>query len=259
MKRPTIKGLSARVEFLEGEAIRLEKQAGGHLTELRHLRRELRAALVDLPPGQSRLGTVAPTETRAAAAIALETAESEWRLDVSEPGQGGAHSADRINAYIRSPNGLNWSDANLSDEGRLYERDGDFSWCGAFAAFCWSSVVLRTRKKTFPSTYRLWRDWQSRRVSPLSMIAGDIVVVFNTSASRETRERKTYGQHIVICRAPGAEQFSTWEGNARAEGPDGSWREGVGTRERDVADVAAVYRPQLNDLDGALVASDRGP
>ena len=80
------------------------------------------------------------------------------------------------------------------------------------------------------------------------MRAGDIVVVWNTTASKADREKKPYGHHITICRQPGAGTFSTWEGNAKATGPDGRYREGVGTRERDLDTVAVVYRPQTVDL-----------
>lgn len=242
--RVTIKGLKAEVQNLEAEL-----KSAAH--RLRHVERELLASQIDLRPGDDRAGAPEPiTDQVAQAALdATLRAEGEWELDVTEPGLGGAHGADRINVYISGSDGLQWPDANMKKDGaNPYEKNGDFAWCGAFAAYCWAILKPSIRKSTFPSTYRLWRDWQSRRIPASNMRAGDIVVVWNDSATAEDREKKPYGQHITICRQPGADCFSTWEGNARANGPDGRYREGVGTRERDLSTVAVVYRPQVSDL-----------
>ncbi len=242
--RVTIKGLKAEVQNLEAEL-----KSAAH--RLRHVERELLASQIDLRPGDDRAGAPEPiTDQVAQAALdATLRAEGEWELDVTEPGLGGAHGADRINVYISGSDGLQWPDANMKKDGaNPYEKNGDFAWCGAFAAYCWAILKPSIRKSTFPSTYRLWRDWQSRRIPASNMRAGDIVVVWNDSATAEDREKKPYGQHITICRQPGADSYTTWEGNARATGPDGRYREGVGTRERELSNVAVVYRPQASDL-----------
>ena len=242
--RVTIKGLKAEVQNLEAEL-----KSAAH--RLRHIERELLASQIDLRPGDDRAGAPEPiTDQVAQAALdATLRAEGEWELDVTEPGLGGAHGADRINVYISGSDGLQWPDANMKKDGaNPYEKNGDFAWCGAFAAYCWATLKPSIRKSTFPSTYRLWRDWQSRRIPASNMRAGDIVVVWNDSATAEDREKKPYGQHITICRQPGADSYTTWEGNARATGPDGRYREGVGTRERELSNVAVVYRPQASDL-----------
>lgn len=242
--RVTIKGLKAEVQNLEAEL-----KSAAH--RLRHIERELLASQIDLRPGDDRAGAPEPiTDQVAQAALdATLRAEGEWELDVTEPGLGGAHGADRINVYISGSDGLQWPDANMKKDGaNPYEKNGDFAWCGAFAAYCWAILKPSIRKSTFPSTYRLWRDWQSRRIPASNMRAGDIVVVWNDSATAEDREKKPYGQHITICRQPGADSYTTWEGNARATGPDGRYREGVGTRERELSNVAVVYRPQASDL-----------
>ena len=242
--RVTIKGLKAEVQNLEAEL-----KSAAH--RLRHVERELLASQIDLRPGDDRAGAPEPiTDQVAQAALdATLRAEGEWELDVTEPGLGGAHGADRINVYISGSDGLQWPDANMKKDGaNPYEKNGDFAWCGAFAAYCWAVLKPSIRKSTFPSTYRLWRDWQSRRIPTSNMRAGDIVVVWNDSATAEDREKKPYGQHITICRQPGADSYTTWEGNARATGPDGRYREGVGTRERELSNVAVVYRPQASDL-----------
>lgn len=242
--RVTIKGLKAEVQNLEAEL-----KSAAH--RLRHVERELLASQIDLRPGDDRAGAPEPiTDQVAQAALdATLRAEGEWELDVTEPGLGGAHGVDRINVYISGSDGLQWPDANMKKDGaNPYEKNGDFAWCGAFAAYCWATLKPSIRKSTFPSTYRLWRDWQSRRIPASNMRAGDIVVVWNDSATAEDREKKPYGQHITICRQPGADSYTTWEGNARATGPDGRYREGVGTRERELSNVAVVYRPQASDL-----------
>ena len=242
--RVTIKGLKAEVQNLEAEL-----KSAAH--RLRHVERELLASQIDLRPGDDRAGAPEPiTDQVAQAALdATLRAEGEWELDVTEPGLGGAHGADRINVYISGSDGLQWPDANMKKDGaNPYEKNGDFAWCGAFAAYCWAILKPSIRKSTFPSTYRLWRDWQSRRIPASNMRAGDIVVVWNDSATAEDREKKPYGQHITICRQPGADSYTTWEGNARATGPDGRYREGVGTRERELSNVAVVYRPQASDI-----------
>lgn len=196
---------------------------------------------LDLPAGEGRMGESALTShIKLAAASALERAQAEFKLNVTEPGLGGR--SDRITAYIRGDEGLQWSWE------KPYTKNGQFAWCGAFAAQCWSSLLPQIRKKTLPSTYRLWRDWQARRVEPSSLRPGDIVVVFNDSATEADREKKPYGQHITLCRELTDGKFSTFEGNARAYGPDGKYREGVGTRERVLSSIAAVYRPQEQDL-----------
>ena len=77
----------------------------------------------------------------------------------------------------------------MKDGANPYERNGDFAWCGAFAAYCWSSLKLDIRKRTFPSTYRLWRDWQSRRIPTAGMRPGDIVVVGIPPRLKQTGRR----------------------------------------------------------------------
>ena len=241
MGRPSNKDLIERARQLEAQLLDLQSGADEQADRIRHLRREVAAMALDLPAGEGRMGESALTShIKLAAASALERAQAEFKLNVTEPGLGGR--SDRITAYIRGDEGLQWSWE------KPYTKNGQFAWCGAFAAQCWSSLLPQIRKKTLPSTYRLWRDWQARRVEPSSLRPGDIVVVFNDSATEADREKKPYGQHITLCRELTDGKFSTFEGNARAYGPDGKYREGVGTRERVLSSIAAVYRPQEQDL-----------
>jgi hypothetical protein len=164
----------------------------------------------------------------------LKRAESEWDLNVSEPGEGGDSS--RISYYIKSKNCLGWS---WEDD---YTRNGQFAWCGAFASACYSTdILLAIRKNTFPSCYRMNRDWgNSSRVQSIdSILPGDIITVY-TSDERSP----SYGNHIVIALSiPNQEgDFETIEGNAHGIGPDDTWREGVVKRTRNISSVARVYR-----------------
>ena len=70
----------------------------------------------------------------------LKRAESEFNLNVTEPGGGGDSS--RINTYIKSVEGIGW------DWEKDYTRNGQFAWCGAFAAF-WSSLAFSTTTAAF--------------------------------------------------------------------------------------------------------------
>jgi len=241
MARPSNKDLIERARQLEAQLLELQSGADAQATHIRHLRREVASMMLDLPAAEGRMGECALTsEVQAAAAVALERAQAEFERDVTEPGLGG--DWQRIDHYIRGDEGLQWGWEEP------YTRNGQFAWCGAFAAQCWASLLPQIRKKTFPSTYRLWRDWQARRVPVDGMQPGDIVVVFNDSASAADREAKPYGQHITICRELAGDGFTTYEGNARAYGPGGNYREGVGTRERALSSIAAVHRPQAQDL-----------
>jgi len=73
---------------------------------------------------------------------------------------------------------------------------------------------------------------------------GDIVVVYTSSA-----KTPDYGNHITIALSSPDDEgnFETVEGNAKGEGPNGDWREGVIKRQRSIFDVAHIYR--LNDGD----------
>ncbi|MGA1706909.1 MAG: hypothetical protein ACO39X_07700, partial [Candidatus Nanopelagicaceae bacterium] len=140
--RVTIKGLKAEVQNLEAEL-----KSAAH--RLRHVERELLASQIDLRPGDDRAGAPEPiTDQVAQAALdATLRAEGEWELDVTEPGLGGAHGADRINVYISGSDGLQWPDANMKKDGaNPYEKNGDFAWCGAFAAYCWAILKPSIRK-----------------------------------------------------------------------------------------------------------------
>lgn len=164
----------------------------------------------------------------------LKRMESEWQSNVTEPGEGGIYSP--ISYYIKSQSALGW---DWEDD---YTRNGQFAWCGAFAAAVFGDDVhLKTRKNTFSSCYRMSRDWSnSSRVQKKEDIQpGDIVTVYTSD-----EKSPSYGNHIVIARSAPDKfgDFHTTEGNAHGVGPDQKWREGVSKRTRNVTDVARVYR-----------------
>lgn len=209
--------------------------------ELRRMRRALAQASIDLKPSE-----VSTRPTRAVYACeqseqALKRAEAEWERNVTEPEYGG--DAQRITTYIKGSEGLHWS---WEDD---YTRNGQFSWCGAFAAFCYGlSVLPSVRQKIFPSCYRMWSNWgsTSRCRDGEQPLPGDIVTVY-TSADHSP----AYGNHIVlVASSPNDEgDFDTLEGNAHGNGPNGRI-EGVIKRTRNISTVAHIYRLISEDYEG---------
>ena len=164
----------------------------------------------------------------------LARAERDWNMNVTEPEYGGDYQ--RITYYIKSKDCLGWT---WEDD---YTRNGQFAWCGAFASYCYGTdILLSVRKNTFPSCYRMNRDWfsSSRLQDSSQILPGDIVVVY-TSDERTP----SYGNHITIARTSPDENgdFHTIEGNANGVGPNQDWREGVSKRTRHINTVARVYR-----------------
>jgi len=172
-----------------------------------------------------------PTE---GAEIAIRRALEEWNLNVTEPGGGGA--SYRIDPYIRGPEGLGWT---WEDE---YKRNGQFAWCGAFAAYAYGPALdYQIRHKIFASCYRLFNTWgrTAHCRDHESIMIGDVITVW-TSSDQSLQQ----GNHIVIALSVPdlAGVFETIEGNAKGAGPDADWREGVSRRTRDIKNVAHIYR-----------------
>jgi hypothetical protein len=171
---------------------------------------------------------------------ALERAQAEWELNVTEPSYGG--DWQRINTYIKSSDGIGWSwEAD-------YTANGQFSWCGAFVAFAYGrSVLFNIRQKIFPSCYRMWSSWgkTSRCRDGETPQPGDIVTVY-TSEDRSPVQ----GNHIVLVASTPDDLglFDTIEGNAHGEGPEGRI-EGVIKRQRSMDSVAHIYRLLSEDFE----------
>ena len=200
--------------------------------DVRRLERSLGQAELDLQALPHRDVTYPrpPRDERSVEAVARGMAE--WSQVVKEPDR-------RINTYIRSVEGLGWTWE------KEYIKNGQFAWCGAFAAFCWTAVKPSIRKKIFPSCYRLYSNWSqtSRHIDPSKMMPGDIVVVYSG-------KHATQGDHITICRGePVDGVFETLEGNAHGTLGDDTHGEGVIIRDRSLDEVAHVYRLLSEDFD----------
>ena len=199
--------------------------------DVRRLSRSLGQAKLDLQELPERLVNFPRPQRSEQCSVAIDRALAEWSSMVEEPDQ-------RINTYIRSMEGIGW---NWEKE---YTRNGQFAWCGAFAAFCYTAVKFKTRQKIFPSCYRLYSNWSqtSRKIEPRYMLPGDIVVVYSSA-------RATWGDHITRCRvAPIDGKVETIEGNAHGMSPHGP-TEGVIKRERALDSVAHIYRLLPEDFE----------
>lgn len=228
---------------------------------IRHLEREKNAAELDLQtigpipavtPGLSP-PTGAPPPVASRVAAVLRRAQIEWERGVKEP---PGDSSSQIDVYIRSAEGLQWPSAALpnSHDTMRYTRNGQFAWCGAFAAYCFAAAGLSSpiRKRSCASTFRLFTlaDKTPRFLAPQEIQAGDIAIVGPPNGKR-------YGAHVTICRetpSPGALVLATYEGNAKGEGPTGVSYEGVVRQVRpfshkDPAKYRVLYGVRFLDAD----------
>lgn len=214
-----------------------------------------------------------PVDLAHAGRVALTHGLLAWECGIQDPTRKAfndpAFADDRkfIDHCIRSEDGLGWS--SCSPFVKAYRWDGDFEWCGAFAAYCWAKAGIRLdiRKRYFPSTYRLDRYGQYKRAFVESVTkparevdwrkylaitgdaddvdhfeprAGDILIVNGTG----------YGQHITIVEKwdSALMEFHTVEGNATGKGPDGQRFQGVVRQVRKLKDARRLIRPSPHDF-----------
>lgn len=192
----------------------------------RHLRRsEGLTALADVPELH-----VQPAQVRRAL--------DAWHDGILEPGQpaigGATPRPDIISEFIRGPLGIGWGWE------KPYQKNGDFEWCGAFAAWCLGDAIKSDdRLRIMPSAYRLHRAAAAghtglRRLAPGDAMPGDVLVV------RYARGGEPWGDHICMVERVdrSAGLIHTVEGNARgwvtgaAKGDPDACREGVIRRTR---------------------------
>lgn len=216
--------------------------------------------------------------------IALSTALATWGQRIVDPPrrtwQDPAYVASRlaIDGTIRGPLGLGWS--RCSALRKEYQRDGDFEWCGAFAAFAWRHAGLdpALAEVYFSSTYRL--DKYGRRAvafgSPRELLLrrrlpgdGRVCHVFRPETTTEDVEVMNpqpgdillvdtvggwaYGHHVTIVERwdPELASFRTVEGNATGRLPDGTIAQGVVRQLRPLSVARRLIRPAPGDLTGA--------
>lgn len=202
--------------------------------DLRRVKRALGQAELDLDITQIEIKDYVTPHTVDHAREAIDRAKSEWARVVKDPSQ-------RIDAYIKSNAGIGWTWE------KAYVQNGQFAWCGAFAAFCYTKVNFNIRKKIFPSCYRMYSNWgqTSRKIATNKVQAGDIVIVW-------AGKHSTQGDHITLCvdaDAINLGYISTIEGNAHGTLGDESYGEGVIKRQRSVDEIAHVYRLLASDFD----------
>lgn len=240
---------------LEAENLLLTQQLELIGSEFKELSEELRRSIRYISlceqdaaePYQMPMSDTIDYHARPQAKDALQRAEGEWLKKVQEPPRGEGQLD--IQKYIRQ--GLTWQSCDRKDFGQPlpYVRDS-FSWCGAFAAWCYITLKRDIRKKIMPSCSRLSSNWgrsgRNRTGGPIQ--AGDILTVWTTQRGDQ---RNAYGQHIVLACGPANDQgmIDTVEGNAKGSGPEGQYYEGVIKRQRSLEDVARVYRPFEEDFE----------
>lgn len=215
---PTKAELESRVEDLENDNRRLRRMVG--------------QLELDAKDVTERIIHNARPHRSPRSVEAIKRAEAEWEMIVKEPDS-------RIDSYIRSREGSGWTWCDP------YTYNGQYAWCGFFAAWCWTSVQFPIRKYIFPSCRRLYDNWvnSARHIEIDQMQPGDIVVVY-------TAKRSVQGDHITLCvEAPCDGNFKTIEGNAFGTSGDGTRAEGVVKNTRSLDQVAHVYRLLAEDFD----------
>ena len=161
--------------------------------------------------------------------IVVDEALTQLKLKVKEPTKFFKNGASIIDGYIRRT-GLKWStaDAITWKRNAPYVKNGQFQWCGAFAAHCYAAAGLKEhiRDKFFSSASRLFDKgpeengiWVGsecpetgtpcRIVSPDSVKPGDLLVM------GFVRDNKPAPSHIGICYKVFPGELITIEGNAR--------------------------------------------
>jgi hypothetical protein len=207
----------------------LEQQLDDLKHDLRRSERALNQARLDL----EQLDTNAYTQKHTTPALspqtrqALDRAYAEWERVVIDPDS-------RVDTYCKSREGSGWS--WQAD----YSKNGQYAWCGFFAAFCHTAVKFPIRQKIFPSCYRLYKNWSktSRCIEHGKVQPGDIVVVYSS-------KRALQGDHITLCidnSTINEGYITTIEGNAHGTLGDGEYGEGVIKRQRKFTEFAHVYR-----------------
>jgi len=182
--------------------------------------------------------------------IVLDRALGSWMTRVLDPAKGVETEDTKrgkveIRRYIEE--GLGWKLPNG------YAGDGAFSWCGAFAAWCWlgAGLTVENARKFAPPDApghvyaSTWRLSQAAKRDPAFKVAkvsdirpGDTVVI-------EGPDHKPYGDHIVTALAWDKVQSELVivHGNGHGRWPTGEWVEGVVVSTIPRSSIVAAYRP----------------
>lgn len=208
---------------------------------------------------------------------AVKRALAMWATDVYDPPSDDfSEDAKRckavIDKLIRAPYALDWTWENE------YEGDGDFQWCGAFAAYCWGPAIKQAlRQLYFSSTLRLDRyaSYRSYNGEPNTGLGrlyvcldehstpsdvpevrpGDILVIGPSRDPRLGANWHSYGNHICLVESYDAVSgtFHTIEGNGNGLGPHGEKQQGVVKGLRHVGGPGWVARRLIRPAEEDLV------
>lgn len=146
----------------------------------------------------------------------VSAALTEWARIVRDP-------SPRVTEYIHAGLGWTWEPA--------YVRNGQFEWCGAFAAWCYAEAGLASavRRLRFASVYRLGAT--EERFGPAlpavqldALRPGDVLAI--------TRANQARGHHICVVERVDGALVHTIEGNANGQLGDRRTGEGVIRRTR---------------------------
>jgi hypothetical protein len=221
---------------------------------------------------------------------ALERGLAAWNRDIIDPPRqsirDSAFDSDRaeIDGYVRNAvllGGVQYPKIFK------YTKDGDYEWCGAFAAHCWEPFVQPDlRQLYFPSTYRLdcygryMAGFQTpnaqaiaKKYSRPEVGARKHIRLTHTSTAEEvnvfapragdillvgTSNGPAYGAHVTVIERwdPTAKVFHTVEGNGTGVGPDGKRRQGVVKAVRPLGSTTPtrtyhalrIIRPGITDM-----------
>jgi hypothetical protein len=193
-----------------------------------------------------------PLDLAAAGQRAVDRAAVMWQAGVYDPRRvDTSKDAERcrgvIDTFIRSDLGWTWEPP--------YKGDGDYEWCGAFAAFAWIAVRPELRKTYFASTYRLDRyaryasvngernGGTGRLLAELDENSRDVGGFIQTNLNGRTQSigwaprpgdiltigpvGSGYGKHICLVESYADGVFSTIEGNGTGLAPNGQRWQGV--------------------------------
>lgn len=214
---------------------------------------------------------------------AVKRALAMWETDIEDPrrddnSQDALRSKSAISGMIRglrtNPTlGLGWTWE------APYDGDGDFEWCGAFAAYCWADVKAPLRQTYFSSTLRLdryasYRSYNGEPNTGTGRVClkldehstakdvadiwrpGDILIIGPQKPTRPSQQGSwhDYGNHICIVEKFDAvsETFFTIEGNGNGSGPHGEKQQGVVKGYRAIGGpgwhARRLIRPSIEDL-----------
>lgn len=188
-------------------------------TTLRRLARETFDRIMTIGPPKP----IVPEIVRSRGQIVLDEAVAQLKLNIKEPTKLFKNGAAAIDRFIRFT-GLKWNtaDALTWKKDAPYVKNGQFQWCGAFAAHCYAAAGLSPRilHDFFSSASRLFdrgpvengkwtgTDNGIRLIKPEDIKPGDLLVM------GYVRGGEPVPSHIGLTWIISGTKVQTIEGNA---------------------------------------------